>query len=58
MVASQVLGQMVPSRESVAPFAAACGSWAVDVLLFMRRFIMSAHIRLAGVKSDGSAVRV
>jgi hypothetical protein len=58
MVASQVLLQMVHSRESVAPLAVASRSWAVDVLLFMVRFVVSGHIRLAGETSGGSAVRV
>jgi hypothetical protein len=53
-----MLDLVVDPREAMLPFAVAVAPRAVDVLLVMRRLVVSVHIRFAGELSRGSTVRV
>jgi hypothetical protein len=53
-----MLNLVVDPCEAMLTFAVAVAPRAVDVLLVMRRLVVSCHIRFAGELSRGSTARV
>jgi len=53
-----VFNLVVNPCEAIRPFSVAVAHRAVDESLFMRRFVVSDHIRFAGELFGGSAMLV